>query len=81
MCVCVCVKISLKDSNSMKQIIQSLIGCARSLYGLKQSGRMWYNCLSEHLLKEIYVNSPICLCTFIKKLEPNLQLLLCMLMI
>ena len=23
----------------------------RSLYGLKQSGRMWYNCLSEYLLK------------------------------
>ena len=24
----------------------------RSLYGLKQSRRMWYNCLSEYLLKE-----------------------------
>jgi hypothetical protein len=24
----------------------------RSLYGLKQSGCMWYNCLSEYLLKE-----------------------------
>ena len=39
----------------------------RSLYGLKQSGRMWYNCLNEYLLKEGYVNNPICPCTFIKK--------------
>ena len=28
----------------------------RSLYGLKQSGRMWYNRLNEYLLKEGYVN-------------------------
>ena len=26
----------------------------KSLYGLKQSGRMWYNRLSEYLLKEGY---------------------------
>ena len=25
----------------------------RSLYGLKQSGRMWYQCLSEYLIKEL----------------------------
>ena len=28
----------------------------RSLYGLKQSGRMWYNRLSEYLSKEGYTN-------------------------
>lgn len=28
---------------------------------------MWYNQLSEYLLKEDFVNSPICLCIFIKK--------------
>jgi len=39
----------------------------RSLYGLKHSGRMWYNRLSEYLLKEGYVNNPICPCVFIKK--------------
>ncbi|WZZ32928.1 hypothetical protein YC2023_016329 [Brassica napus] len=39
----------------------------RSLYGLKQSGRMWYNRLSEHLTKEGYTNDPICPCVFIKK--------------
>ena len=44
----------------------------RSLYGLKQFGRMWYNRLSEYLLKEGYVNNPICLCVFIKKKNPDL---------
>ena len=39
----------------------------RSLYGLKQSRRMWYNRLSEHLLKDGYVNNPICPCIFIRK--------------
>jgi len=39
----------------------------RSLYGLKQSGRMWYNRLSDHLTKEGYTNDPICPCVFIKK--------------
>ena len=28
---------------------------------------MWYNCLSEYLLKEGYANNPICPCIFIKK--------------
>ena len=39
----------------------------RSLYLLKQSGHIWYNRLSEYLLKEGYANNPICLCIFIKK--------------
>ena len=39
----------------------------KSLYGLKQSGRMWYNRLSEFLLKEGYKNDPICPCVFMKR--------------
>ena len=39
----------------------------QSLYGLKQSGQMWYTHLSQYLLKEGYVNYPICPCVFIKK--------------
>ena len=39
----------------------------RSSYGLKQSGRVWYNCLSEYLIKEGYTNDAICPCVFIKK--------------
>ena len=30
---------------------------------------MWYNRLSEYLLKEGYANNPICPCIFIKKSE------------
>ena len=41
----------------------------RYLYGLKQSGRMWYIRLSQYLLKERYVNNSICPCVFIKKTE------------
>jgi hypothetical protein len=39
----------------------------RSLYGLKQSGRMWFNWLSNFLLKRGYINNDDCPCVFIKK--------------
>jgi Reverse transcriptase (RNA-dependent DNA polymerase) len=39
----------------------------RSLYGLKQSGRMWYNRLSEYLIKEGYKSNIISSCVFIKR--------------
>ena len=54
--------------NSKPQSMYS-IKLQRSLYGLKQSGRMWYNHLSQYLLKEGYVNNSICPCVFIKKTE------------
>jgi hypothetical protein len=43
----------------------------RFLYGLKQSGCMWYNHLSEYLLREGYNNDPICPYIFIKKSESD----------
>ena len=33
---------------------------------IKKSGRMWYNPLSQFLLKQGYKNDPICPCVFIK---------------
>ena len=46
---------------------QHCINLNKSLYGLKQSGRMWYNRLSEYLEREGYKNDPISPCIFIKK--------------
>ena len=57
----------MPESLSSKPKELCAIKLQRSLYGLKQSGRMWYNRLSEHLTKEGYVNNPICPCVFIKK--------------
>ena len=45
------------------------------MYRLKQSGRMWYNRLSEYLLKEGYVNNPICPYIFIKKSETGFAII------
>jgi len=39
----------------------------KSLYGLKQSGRMWYNRLSEFLLQKGYTTNDDSPCVFIKK--------------
>ena len=39
----------------------------KSLYGLKQSGRMWYNRLKEFLLQKGFSNNDDCPCVFIKK--------------
>ena len=47
----------------------------RSLYGLKQSRRMWYNRFNEYLLKEGYVNNLICPCIFIKKSETGFAII------
>ena len=41
----------------------------RSLYGLKQSGRMWYNRLSEFLLQKGFIKNEDCPCVFIRKSE------------
>ena len=59
----------LFKANSTKPSSMYSIKLQRSLYGLKQFGSMWYNRLSEYLLKEGYVNNLICPCIFIKKLE------------
>ena len=59
----------LPKINNIKTCNMYSIKLQWSLYGLKQSGRIWYNRLSEYLLKERYVNNPICPCIFIKKSE------------
>jgi hypothetical protein len=39
----------------------------KSLYGLKQSGRMWYNRSSEFFSLKGYTKNDSCMCVFIKK--------------
>jgi len=56
--------------NSNPQKVYS-IKLQRSLYGLKQLESMWYNHLSEYLLREGYNNDPICPYIFIKKSESD----------
>ena len=53
----------------MKHVLNQTTRC---LYELNQSKHVWYNRLSEYLLKERYVNNPIYPCVFIKKLETGL---------
>ena len=36
---------------------------------------MWYNCISEYLLKEGYANNPICPCIFIKRSETKFSII------
>ena len=65
----------LSEANSTKPRNMYSIKLQQSLYGLKQSGRMWYNRLSEYLQKEGYVNNPICSCIFIKKSETRFAIM------
>ena len=65
----------LPEANSTKPHNMYSIKLQQSLYGLKQFGRMWYNPLSEYLLKEGYMNNPICPCIFIKKLETRFAII------
>ncbi|KAM2817807.1 hypothetical protein COP1_041878 [Malus domestica] len=59
--------LTLTGSNISKPRNTLLIRLRRSPYGLKQSGRMWYNRLSEYLTSQGYVNNELCPCVFIKK--------------
>ena len=65
----------LLETNSTKSHSMYSIKLQRSLYGLKQSGRMWYNHLSKYLLKERYLHNPICPCIFIKKSETGFAII------
>ncbi|KAG7529170.1 Reverse transcriptase RNA-dependent DNA polymerase [Arabidopsis suecica] len=62
-----CEGIELKDKDKKVSRDQYCIRLNKSLYGLKQSGRMWYNRLSDYLVREGYKNDPISPCIFIKK--------------
>ena len=60
-------RLPLTGSNSSRPQNTLSIRLRRSLYELKQSGRIWYNLLSEYLTSQGYVNNELCTCVFIKK--------------
>ena len=65
----------LPEANNTKPHSIWSIKLQRFLYGLKQSKSMWYNRLRKYLLKEGYVNNPICPCIFIKKSEAKFAII------
>ena len=64
------------EANNTKPRSMCSIKLQRSLYELKQLEHMWYNRLSEYLLKEGYANNPICPCIFIKKSEARFVIII-----
>jgi hypothetical protein len=58
-------RISVPKTNSNCNMY--CVKLVKSLYGLKQSERMWYNLLKEFLLNKGYLNSDDCPCVFIRK--------------
>ena len=65
----------LLEANNTKPYSMCSIKLHQSLYGLKQSRRIWYNRLSKYLLKEGYVNNPIYPFIFIKKSETRFAII------
>ena len=65
----------MPEENNTKLRSICSIKLQQSLYGLKQSGPMRYNRLSEYLLKEEYANNHICSCIFIKKSETEFAII------
>jgi hypothetical protein len=58
-------RISVPNANVKRNMY--CVKLNKSLYGLKQSGMMWYNRLKEFFLNKGYSNNDDCPCVFIRK--------------
>ena len=56
----------LRDAKVNRQHAIYYVKLQRSLYGLKYSRRMWYNRLSEFIIKQGFINNEVCPCIFIR---------------
>jgi hypothetical protein len=67
--ISVCVKvpegIDIPNKNHSRNMY--CVKLQKSLYGLKQSGRMWYSRLNEFLLQKGFSHNDDCPCVFIKE--------------
>jgi hypothetical protein len=63
------IYIKVSDGISVSNTNRNIycVKLVKSLYGLEQSGRMWYNQLNEFLLNKGYLNSDDCPYMFIRK--------------
>lgn len=59
----------------IKEFSNPCVKLKRSLYGLKQSGRMWYQRLSNFLLSKGFVTNDIAPCLFIKRVDKEFVLI------
>lgn len=62
----------LPGSDSVSHLTQPCVQLKRSLYGLKQSGRMWFHRLATYLIANGFANSKISPCVFIKRVGNEL---------
>ena len=68
--------LQLPKSSDSKPRSAFSIRLKRSLYGLKQSGRMWYNRLSDYLIGKGYINNGLCPYVFIKRTSSGFAIII-----
>jgi hypothetical protein len=61
---------------NVKDYHRPCVKLKRSLYGLKQSGRMWYQRLSNFLISKGFVVNEISPCVFIKRVKTDFAVIL-----
>jgi hypothetical protein len=66
-------EISIPNQNASRNMY--CVKLQKSVYGLKQSRRMWYNRLSEYLLLKGYSYNDDCPCAFIKMSQTNFYII------
>jgi hypothetical protein len=64
-------KSQLSDKENLKMLKEFVVRVLRSIYGLKQSGRIWYKKFKAEMVAQDFVNEDIAPCLFIKHQGPE----------